>query len=55
MLLVFLLLKPKGKRKKREDFLDFSEVVKLVENKAHLTREGLDQISLIKGKMNKNR
>ena len=32
----------------------FSEVVKLVDNKAHLTKKGLDQIRIIKNKINTN-
>jgi len=37
---------------KYKDFLYFCEVVKLVDNKAHLTKKGLDQIRVIKNKMN---
>ena len=34
------------------NFLYFSEVVKLVDNKAHLTEKGLDRIRIIKNKIN---
>ncbi len=37
------------------DFADFSKVVSLMENKKHLTQEGLDEIKKIRGKMNTNR
>lgn len=35
-----------------KDFEDFKRVAKLMENKAHLTKEGLSQIYSIKSKMN---
>jgi hypothetical protein len=35
-----------------KDFEDFKRVTKLMENKAHLTKEGLSQIHSIKSKMN---
>ena len=37
------------------DFADFSKVVSLMENKKHLTQEGLDEIKKIRDKMNTNR
>jgi hypothetical protein len=37
------------------DFSDFSEVVTLMENKLHLTKEGLDKIKIIQNRMNTNR
>ena len=37
------------------DFADFSKVVLLMENKKHLTQEGLDEIKKIRDKMNTNR
>lgn len=37
------------------DFLDFVSVVKLMNNKIHLTEEGLDQIRKIKAGMNRQR
>lgn len=37
---------------KNRNFLYFSEVVKLVDNKAHLTEKGLNQIRIIKNKIN---
>jgi hypothetical protein len=37
------------------DFEDFKKVSFLVKNKAHLTKEGLEEISLIKSGMNRNR
>jgi hypothetical protein len=40
---------------KRLDFDDFCKVALLMENKAHLTREGLDQILNIKSVTNKGR
>jgi hypothetical protein len=40
---------------KNRDFSDFCEVVRLMDNKAHLTKEGLDQIRIIQNRMNTNR
>ena len=40
---------------KTENFEDFKKVALLIKNKDHLTREGLDTIKKIKGRMNKNR
>jgi hypothetical protein len=40
---------------KRLDYLDFSKVAKLMENKAHLTQEGLEQIRQIEVGMNTRR
>lgn len=40
---------------KNLDFSDFSEVVTLMGNKSHLTREGLDKIKIIQNRMNTNR
>jgi len=40
---------------KSKDFADFKRVSKLIENKAHLTAEGLDQIKKIKARMNTGR
>jgi len=40
---------------KSEDFKDFCLVAKLMEEKKHLTREGIDQIRIIKAGMNKGR
>jgi hypothetical protein len=37
---------------KNISFLHFSGVVKLVDNKAHLTEKGLDKIRIIKNKIN---
>ena len=37
------------------DYLDFCKVAELVNNKAHLTKEGLEQIRKIKFSMNRNR
>jgi hypothetical protein len=37
------------------DYLDFVKVIKLIQNKAHLTEEGLDQIRKIKAGMNRGR
>lgn len=37
------------------DFSDFCKVAKIMENKAHLTTEGLDKIHLIKASMNRGR
>jgi len=37
---------------KNSNFLSFSEVAKLMDNKAHLTEKGLDQIRIIKNKIN---
>ena len=37
------------------DYLDFVKVIKLMKNKAHLTEKGLNQIRLIKAKMNRGR
>nr|P15563.1 RecName: Full=Uncharacterized 49.1 kDa protein in ND3 intron [Podospora anserina S mat+]CAA38767.2 Dod ND3 i1 grp IC protein [Podospora anserina] len=43
------------KGNKNLDFTDFCEVVRLMENKSHLTKEGLDQIKKIRNRMNTNR
>jgi len=40
---------------KRLDYLDFVKVAELMENKAHLTQEGIGQIQKIKSGMNKKR
>ena len=40
---------------KYQDYLDFVKVLKLMENKSHLTEEGLDQIRKIKAGMNMGR
>jgi hypothetical protein len=40
---------------KIRDFQDFVKVAELMKNKAHLTREGLNQIRNIKDGMNKKR
>lgn len=40
---------------KNQDYLDFVKVAELVKNKAHLTKEGLNQIKQIKSGMNKGR
>ena len=40
---------------KSKNFEDFKKAAILIENKEHLTREGLDKIKKIKGVMNKNR
>ena len=40
---------------KRQDYLDFCKVAKLMNEKAHLTHEGLDQIIKIKAGMNTGR
>jgi len=37
------------------DYLDFVKVMDLMNNKAHLTKQGLDQICKIKAGMNKGR
>jgi len=37
---------------KNINFLSFCEVARLVDNKAHLTEKGLDQIRIIKNKTN---
>ncbi|CAF3543994.1 unnamed protein product [Fusarium graminearum] len=37
------------------DFKDFSRVVTLMENKKHLTKQGLDEIKKIRNAMNTNR
>ncbi len=37
------------------DYLDFGQTAELIENKAHLTTEGLSQIKEIKSGMNKGR
>jgi len=43
------------KGNKSLDFTDFCEVVRLMENKSHLTKEGLDKIKKIRNGMNTNR
>ena len=40
---------------KSKDFADFCKAVDIVSNKAHLSKEGLDQIRIIKNRMNTNR
>jgi len=40
---------------KNLDFSDFSKVVRLMENKAHLTKEGLNQIGINLNRMNAKR
>ena len=40
---------------KLKNYKDFKKAALLIENKAHLTREGLDELKKIKGRMNKNR
>jgi hypothetical protein len=40
---------------KKENYLDFKKVSVLIENKSHLTLEGLEEIKQIKSGMNKNR
>ena len=43
------------KGNKSLDFSDFSEVIRLMENKSHWTLEGLNKIKQIRNKMNTNR
>lgn len=40
---------------KQADFLDFCKIAKLVENKEHLTKEGVERIKIIKSNMNRKR
>lgn len=40
---------------KYEDYLEFKKVAQLMEKKAHLTIEGLEDIRRIKSKMNRGR
>ena len=40
---------------KHLDYLDFYRVVKLMSEGSHVTNEGLEDIQLIKAKMNKGR
>jgi len=40
---------------KYADYLDFCKVAKIMDSKAHLTEEGLEQISRIKSGMNRGR
>ena len=40
---------------KRDDYNDFVKVAKLMESKAHLNKEGLEQIRSIKSRMNSKR
>jgi hypothetical protein len=40
---------------KKKDFEDFLRVAELIKTKAHLKKEGLEQIRLIKSGMNSNR
>jgi len=40
---------------KYKDFMDFSKIASLVDNKYHLNLEGLKKISIIKTGMNKTR
>ena len=43
------------KGNKNLDLLDFSEITRLMENKSHLTLDGLNKIKQIRNKMNTNR
>jgi hypothetical protein len=40
---------------KSKDFEDFCKVTELMQNKAHLTQDGLDHIRIIKAGMNRGR
>jgi hypothetical protein len=40
---------------KSKDFLDFCSAAELIKNKAHLTKEGIEEIRKIKSRMNKSR
>jgi len=40
---------------KKKNYEDFKKAAILIENKAHLTRKGLDELKIIKGRMNKRR
>jgi len=40
---------------KQADFLDFCKIAKLVENKEHLTKQGVEIIKIIKSNMNRQR
>ena len=40
---------------KFKDFEDFKKAALIIKDKTHLTREGLDEVKKIKGRMNKNR
>ena len=40
---------------KAKDFEDFKEASNIIKSKAHLTREGLDKILLVKSRMNTKR
>jgi hypothetical protein len=40
---------------KTQNYEDFKKAAILLENKAHLTRKGLDELKIIKGRMNKRR
>ena len=40
---------------KAKDFEDFTKVALLMQDKAHLTEEGIEKIKIIKSNMNSNR
>jgi hypothetical protein len=40
---------------KANDFLDFVEAAKIINDKGHLTKEGLQQILILKNGMNRGR
>lgn len=40
---------------KNQDFVNWCKVSELIKNKAHLTKEGVDEINSIKLKMNSGR
>jgi len=40
---------------KKQDFSDWAKVAELIKNKVHLTKEGINEINLIKAKMNSGR
>ncbi len=51
--IVAFFMKYKLKTSKRKDFEIFSQVIQLMNNQKHLTKEGLDQIAKLVSKMNR--
>lgn len=53
--IIIPIFKEHNKTVKFDDYLDFCKASELMDKKAHLTKEGLDQIKKLKSKMNRGR
>ena len=40
---------------KKKDFEDWAKIADIIKSKGHLTKEGFEQIKIIKGGMNRSR